>query len=79
MSHLTNRTKTKLSKTNLYAYLWCYRSSIEVTRITDTLKITSIKRYGKNKKQKKKYKEKSIRRFLRQEILKAQKRINLGE
>ena len=52
MSHLTNRTKTKLSKTNLYAYLWSYRYSIEVTRITDTLKITSIKRYGKSKKQK---------------------------
>ena len=30
-------------------------------------------------KNKKKYKEKSIRRFLRHEILKAQKRINLGE
>ena len=54
MSHLTNRTKTKLPKTNLYAYLWSYRSSIEVTRITDTLIITSIKRYGKNKKKKKK-------------------------
>ena len=57
MSHLTNRTKTKLSKTNLYAYLWSYRSSIGVTRITDTLIITSIKRYGKNKKQKKNIKK----------------------
>ena len=31
------------------------------------------------KTKKKKYKVKSIRRFLRHEILKAQKRINLGE
>ena len=34
-SHLSNKTETKLSMTNLFPYLWSYKSSIPVTMINE--------------------------------------------